>query len=79
MPLEIQSTRLVEQAERTATIEIVIADAADVSQASEYVLIRTAVSTQSGRIPAVQLEALDKAREILNDLDGRLRQKWGRP
>ena len=76
MPFQILSTRILEQGEKTATVELRIADDAEADKAVETLRIRTRVSLADSYLPALQVEAMQRAMTILADMQASVRRDW---
>ena len=68
MPFQILSTRILQEEEETATVELRISDAAEVDKAVESLRIRTRVSLSDSYLPALQVAAMQRAMTILAEM-----------
>lgn len=78
MPFQILSTRILQQEQETATVELRIADSAEADKAVEILRIRTRLSLADSYLPALQVEAMQRAMTILADVQAAVRQEWNR-
>lgn len=82
MPLQILSTLITQERHtnpkaKTATIQIVLADSAEADTASESLQVRTTVALSvDSYLPALQVAALEAAKEHINQTIAALRAAW---
>ena len=76
MPFRILSTRILELGQKTATVELRIADDAEADKAVESLRIRTRVSLADSYLPALQVAAMQQARTILAEMEASVRLDW---
>ena len=76
MPFQILSTRILEVGGKTATVELRISDDAEADKAVEILRIRTRVSLADSYLPALQVEAMQRANAILAEMQASVRRDW---
>lgn len=76
MPLQILSTRILQEEKETATVELRIADDVEADKAVESLRIRTRVSLADSYLPALQVEAMQRAMTILAEMQAAVRKEW---
>lgn len=76
MPFQILSTRILELEGKTATVELRISDDAEADKVVESLRIRTRVSLADSYLPALQVEAMQRAMTILADMQASVRRDW---
>lgn len=77
MPLQIRSTRIVENGIERATVELLISDSAEEDKTVESLHICTRVPLgDDSYLPALQVKAMKRATQILEEIEKMSREKW---